>query len=436
MASPFFHVTGYASVASITEHGLVPRQGAGTFGHGGYDQHSQGKVFLAGDPDAARGWFSKIGDMLEYNAGDYSEDEEREDIAAARVPVTLRVAGTWRARTHVDPLGDRDVPGSFYVEKVIPPRDLAWWSPKTRSWRPMANWGEVDAVAGIQRWERDGTVVVKGTFDPGGFKPANDGQYGAEWKVVQVAQPRQVRVMWRGDAVGTAREILSILWPDDDQLGTPGWRFAAWESYLIDREGRPDLTFLNLKARQQGYPDGVEIVGLPPVKGWFEQLGVDMARPIHTYRGTVPRDLPDNLGPDYSDSGTVSRFETFRVGPQLSPSGKALPGPKGGRTTIQSLIFRKVAFTRRAAVEWALAHDFRVDKVDSQKNTWRIRQVDPGAFEGIRTITLREGVKATVGIAGEAKASPVKTTSRKVPAKTPPKKKAPVVWKAVMPKRK
>jgi len=69
-------------------------------------------------------------------------------------------------------------------------------------------------------------------------------------------------------------------------------------------------------------------------------------------------------------------------------------------TTIQTLIFLKEKFkTAEAAKKWAADHDFKSDKVDETKDSFRLRQKDPEDFDSnsFRTIDLEEGVKAVIG---------------------------------------
>lgn len=69
-------------------------------------------------------------------------------------------------------------------------------------------------------------------------------------------------------------------------------------------------------------------------------------------------------------------------------------------TKIQSLIFDQAAFTAAAAKRWAKNHKFRYGNVDEKLTTIRIRQGDPAGFvkTTFRTIELRPGVKAVVGV--------------------------------------
>jgi hypothetical protein len=188
---PFFHATIYSAVDSIAAEGLVPRRGGGMFSHGGYGEHSQGKVFLAKGRDAALAWFGKVENMAEYNASDYDEEPD------GRVVVLLRIDEDALVDDYdvfVDPLGDRDVPCSFYVTVPLPPEMLEFWHPTQRRWLPLEDWGP-DASLGVESREfygPDGDEVdadeaealrdegeditfgytVYGPYDNGGFKPS------------------------------------------------------------------------------------------------------------------------------------------------------------------------------------------------------------------------------------------------------------------------
>ena len=185
----FYHTTSFAFVDSIAASGLRPRRGAGVYSHGGYGEHSQGKVFLAGNKDAALAWYGKIQDMLWH---EHSDDEEPDNL----VPVMLRIAlsGT-TLQEEVDPLGDRDVPGSYFVDDVIPPDAIEFFDPSTKEWTPLEDWSAdaYDGVESIEYFNDEGDVVdeddtdeygeqawtsrgftVYGPYDDGGFKPSQD----------------------------------------------------------------------------------------------------------------------------------------------------------------------------------------------------------------------------------------------------------------------
>jgi hypothetical protein len=184
-----FHATSFASMESIAERGLLPRSGGGLFSHGGYGAHSQGKVFLACGAEAALSWFGKVEDQLLY----HYQDEEEPD---AMVPVLLMVSPSYEfGEVLLDEVGDRDVPGSVYVEQPIPPDYLFYWSPSEGDWVSVEDWGSedpYDGVASIEHFDEDGDVVdeddawesrgfqVYGPHDAGGFKPRHDDK--AAWE--------------------------------------------------------------------------------------------------------------------------------------------------------------------------------------------------------------------------------------------------------------
>lgn len=174
-----FHVTSFANMEGIARDGLVPRSGAGLFSHGGYGEHSRGKVFLACGKDAALAWYGKVQDQLWHHFQD-------EDDPDSMVPVVLMVLLGDSERLFVDEVGNRDVPGSFYVTNTIPPGDLMFWSPSDNDWVPVDEWGSEDpmlAVSSVEYYDDDGDPVeeddlwtarsfeIVGPYEDGGFKP-------------------------------------------------------------------------------------------------------------------------------------------------------------------------------------------------------------------------------------------------------------------------
>lgn len=85
--------------------------------------------------------------------------------------------------------------------------------------------------------------------------------------------------------------------------------------------------------------------------------------------------------------GTLDRQE-------LAPDIRTNP------TEIQSLMFARDRYTKRQARSWAAAEGFAAPATDSTANYHRIRQRPPGDFRRgtFRTIELRDGVKAVVGV--------------------------------------
>lgn len=122
--SHLFHSAPAFAMTQIKRDGLRPRQGAGLFEHGGYAQHSQGKVFLSNNFGAAKQWQSKVEDQLEH----YYDSPKKQ------VAVMLRISSR---ETMVDELGDRDVGGSRYTRTLIPPSDIEFFDKATQRWKPV-----------------------------------------------------------------------------------------------------------------------------------------------------------------------------------------------------------------------------------------------------------------------------------------------------------
>jgi hypothetical protein len=68
-----------------------------------------------------------------------------------------------------------------------------------------------------------------------------------------------------------------------------------------------------------------------------------------------------------------------------------------GRSRVQTLIFPRSRFTPSSAKAWARKHRFKSGKVDITGQSIRIRQLPPGGFSRMRTISLGPSVKAVVG---------------------------------------
>ena len=79
---------------------------------------------------------------------------------------------------------------------------------------------------------------------------------------------------------------------------------------------------------------------------------------------------------------------------------KASRTKKFEKSKIQTLIFDKKKFNMSKAKKWASDHEFKSTKVDTQKNTLRIRQFDPNKIKKggeCRTFQLGgSGVKAVL----------------------------------------
>lgn len=84
---------------------------------------------------------------------------------------------------------------------------------------------------------------------------------------------------------------------------------------------------------------------------------------------------------------------------QLSLFGND-PGRRfGGRrkSIIQTVLFHRKRFSVLKAKTWARRHGFRFGKVDTTKNYYRLRQIDPKKVKVRATITLAPGILAIVG---------------------------------------
>jgi 2'-5' RNA ligase len=73
---------------------------------------------------------------------------------------------------------------------------------------------------------------------------------------------------------------------------------------------------------------------------------------------------------------------------------------RAASTEVQTIIFDKDVFSLDEARKWLSDNGFKTPAVDETEDSYRFRQREPGDFrEGsFRTITLRKGVKAVVGI--------------------------------------
>ena len=73
---------------------------------------------------------------------------------------------------------------------------------------------------------------------------------------------------------------------------------------------------------------------------------------------------------------------------------------KFDKAKVQTLIFDKKKFNMSKAKKWASDHEFKATKIDTQKNTLRIRQFDPNKIKRggeCRTFQLGgSGVKAVL----------------------------------------
>nr|CAB4128759.1 ParB/Sulfiredoxin [uncultured Caudovirales phage] len=209
--SYLYHTAPHQNMDSVAESGLQPRgahDGESTFNHGGYAEHSRGKVFFSEHPEAARAWHGKVEDQLQAAA-----DEPERHVA-----VMLRVKGR---KTQVDPIGNQDVEGTRYSTKAVPPEDLEFWHPKHGGWRPVSDWGnDTDAEHGITGEGDDARALE--SHERGGFKP----------------NPRAEDDVYTAPAVKTEAERKRAEAPKPTATPEQDARKAAAEKDYQEREGR------------------------------------------------------------------------------------------------------------------------------------------------------------------------------------------------------
>ena len=80
-------------------------------------------------------------------------------------------------------------------------------------------------------------------------------------------------------------------------------------------------------------------------------------------------------------------------------------------TDVQSLIFSKDKYPADKAKSWAKAHGYKFSDVDVTDDSVRLRQRQPGAMKGFRTIEFGPGIKAVIG---KSKAHKESETNTKV----------------------
>lgn len=119
-----FHATPAFALTKIKREGLKPRRGEGLYKHGGYDWHSQGKLFFADNFSAAQQWEHKV-EMQLHN---------QYDAPSKHKTALLRVK---QRETELDPIGDRDVRGSRFTTERIPPSDIEFYDVTEERWRPI-----------------------------------------------------------------------------------------------------------------------------------------------------------------------------------------------------------------------------------------------------------------------------------------------------------
>lgn len=119
-------------------------------------------MFLARGLEAALEWLCRVQDMGEA-ASDSVEDH---------VAVLLRVRPC--TKPVLDPVGDKDISGSFYTKRAIPACRIEFWHP-TAGWRLVTWWDDEAVLLGVR--EEDDEFKenpIHWTFacwEDGGFKP-------------------------------------------------------------------------------------------------------------------------------------------------------------------------------------------------------------------------------------------------------------------------
>jgi len=177
----------------IAVDGLRPRRGhSALFHHGSYGSHGQGKLFLAQGLGAAREWLCRV-----ENMGQNISDDVQDHVS-----VLLRVRPC--SEPVIDPVGDADVTGSYYVTRKIPACRIEFWHPQ-KEWTPVRFWSdnllpfgvrEVEGNINIRDWSDEGKDLIIAAiqagavphiasdddaafwtyecYDEGGFKPPRE----------------------------------------------------------------------------------------------------------------------------------------------------------------------------------------------------------------------------------------------------------------------
>jgi len=112
-----YHVTYLNRLPNISVSGLVPGSVA-NFG-GGYEGHSQRKIFLTVD-NGISFWMDRLGNI--------AENESDRPVQDGWNPVVLRVRTENLEDLHEDEVGSRDAREvAYYVEDSINPDELEFW---------------------------------------------------------------------------------------------------------------------------------------------------------------------------------------------------------------------------------------------------------------------------------------------------------------------
>lgn len=64
---------------------------------------------------------------------------------------------------------------------------------------------------------------------------------------------------------------------------------------------------------------------------------------------------------------------------------------------IQSVIFKKKAWSPGQAILWLYKHDLKFNKIDEKEKTYRFRQQDPSNFNHYVTKKLKNGIDLVIG---------------------------------------
>ena len=275
-----FHTAAAHNMENIQEHGLRPRSGGGTYIHGVYAAHSQGKVFLSANHDAAINWHDKVENMLFHAHNDEAKHRA----------VMLRVRPQGGAE--VDPIGDKDVPGSLQTREPVPPEHIEYHD-KEHGWRP------------IHQWEH-GRSSVPGegdAHDPGTEADRILARRArvANWK----RRSREKRAEYEASPEGRAEASFSKLHKDilDRSEPTHGWSGGGKGKTKRLIPGMPGFSEFSA-AHRTADQEARRILGLPafgPVPG-----------SIHTHE-----DVGKSLGVRWSEHPVGSQAGAFPRGSRL-----------------------------------------------------------------------------------------------------------------------
>lgn len=255
MENYLFHVTPAYAMTSIKRTGLKPRQGAGVYQHGGYDLHSQGKIFLSDSLWAASSWNSKLEAQLEY----HHENSRKHATVLLRVPV--------RGDEEVDSLGDRDVTGSWQVREEIPASNIEFFSEEQRRWKQVADFRQ--GTSGWPESEEDAQAAGNKDQDVE-ERSARRASKRAELEAERQKTKERIAVMYQAREVREAREAAS----------RPLFRDTAEGQYILatwkDRPAEEREAQARKMAKRPSPIPGVSLLAVGDFGAlWREALGVD-----------------------------------------------------------------------------------------------------------------------------------------------------------------